>query len=98
MSSSSSHVRHGVYLPVELLNQLRIVAASEKKSINKQIETIIREWLAKEKKSIKLSRDDLLQLPPEVRESILHLQAKKMKDYYKNNDEFAGSEADLYEY
>jgi len=52
--SSSSHVRHGLYLPVDLLNQLRIIAASEKRSINRQIETIIREWLAKEKKNIEI--------------------------------------------
>lgn len=98
MNSSSSHVRHGLYLPVELLNQLRIIAASEKRSINRQIETIIREWLAKEKNYIEVSRDDLLLLPFEVRESLLKLQAEKVKQFYVNNHEFEGSEGDLYEY
>ncbi len=94
----TTHVRHGLYLPVELLDKLRMIAAAEKRSINRQIETIIREWLAKENKSIELSRDDLLLLPLEVRDSLLRLQAEKMKKYYRNNDEFAGSEGDLYEY
>jgi hypothetical protein len=96
--SSSSHVRHGLYLPVDLLNQLRIIAASEKRSINRQIETIIREWLAKEKKNIEISRDDLLMLPLEVRESLLKLQAEKLRQFYVNNKEFEGSEGDLYDY
>jgi hypothetical protein len=94
----TTHVRHGLYLPVELLEKLRMIAAAEKRSINRQIETIIREWLAKEKKSIELSRDDLLLLPLEVRDSLLRLQAEKMQKYYRDNDEFAGSEGDLYEY
>ncbi len=94
----TTHVRHGLYLPAELLEKLRMIAAAEKRSINRQIETIIREWLAKENKSIELSRDDLLLLPLEVRDSLLRLQAEKMHKYYQNNDEFAGSEGDLYEY
>ncbi|KAF1082866.1 MAG: hypothetical protein GQF41_0633 [Candidatus Rifleibacterium amylolyticum] len=94
----TTHVRHGLYLPVELLEKLRMIAAAEKRSINRQIETIIREWLAKENKTIELSRDDLLLLPLEVRDSLLRLQAEKMQKYYRNNDEFAGSEGDLYEY
>jgi len=94
----TSHVRHGLYLPVELLEKLRMIAAAEKRSINRQIETIIREWLAKENKSIELSRDDLLLLPHEVRDSLLRLQAEKMQKFYRNNEEFAGSEGDLYEY
>jgi len=94
----TTHVRHGLYLPVELLEKLRMIAAAEKRSINRQIETIIREWLAKENKNIELSRDDLLMLPLEVRDSLLRLQAEKMQKYYRNDDEFAGSEGDLYEY
>jgi hypothetical protein len=94
----TTHVRHGLYLPVELLEKLRMIAAAEKRSINRQIETIIREWLAKENKSIELSRDDLLLLPHEVRDSLLRLQAEKIQKFYRNNEEFAGSEGDLYEY
>ena len=94
----TTHVRHGLYLPAELLEKLRMIAAAEKRSINRQIETIIREWLAKENKSIELSRDDLLLLPHEVRDSLLRLQAEKMQKFYRNNEEFAGSEGDLYEY
>jgi hypothetical protein len=94
----TTHVRHGLYLPVELLEKLRMIAAAEKRSINRQIETIIREWLAKENKTIELSRNDLLLLPLEVRDSLLRLQAEKVQKYYRNNDEFAGSEGDLYEY
>lgn len=94
----NTHIRHGLYLPVELLDKLRIIAASEKRSINRQIETIIREWLAKEKKTIELTRDDLLLLSLEVRDNLLRLQAEKMRSYYQNNNEFEGSEGDLYEY
>ncbi len=94
----STHIRHGLYLPVELLEKLRIVAAREKQSINRQIETIIREWLAGRKESSELSRDELLLLAPDARESVLRARAEKMQSYYGNNDEFSGSESDLYEY
>ncbi|GAB1355482.1 MAG TPA: Arc family DNA-binding protein [Candidatus Rifleibacterium sp.] len=94
----NTHVRHGLYLPVELLEKLRIVAAREKRSINRQIETIIREWLSGEAAAGELSRDDLLLLSPEVRDSLLCDRAEKMRHYYEHNDEFDGSEGDLYEY
>lgn len=45
----------------------------------------------------KFSRDDLLLLPLELRDSRLRLQAEKIQKCYCNNDEFAGSECDLNE-
>ena len=47
---------------------------------------------------MEVTRDDLLLLPLEVRDNLLRLQAEKMGRYYQDNDEFEGSEGDLYEY
>jgi hypothetical protein len=98
MANSSTHIRHGLYLPIELLDQLRLLAQRKHKSINKQIEEIIRDWftLKNEKKTI--SRKEFLSLPIERRHEQLRNQASKMVCHYTESKEFEGGQGDLFEY
>ena len=98
MPSSSSHIRHGLYLPVELLDQLRLLAARENKSINKQIEEIIKDWFSLKKAKKAISRKELLKLPIERRHQIMHDQAERLLEHYSENHEFDGGQVDLFEY
>ncbi|MFZ2958380.1 MAG: hypothetical protein WA705_15945 [Candidatus Ozemobacteraceae bacterium] len=98
MTSSSSHIRHGLYLPVDLLDQLRLLAQRENKSINKQIEEIIMDWFSIKKESKSISRKDLLKLPLARRHELLQEQAERLVEYYSNNKEFEGGQGDLLEY
>lgn len=96
--SETTHVRHGLYLPVDLLDQLRLLAQRKKKSMNKQIEEIITEWFALKRKTSPVSRKALLKLPLERRHELLREQAKRLRDEYAGESEFAGGQTDLFEY
>ena len=85
MTGSATHIRHGLYLPVELLDQLRLLAARENKSINKQIEEIIRDWFPLKKEGKPISRRDLLKLPLERRHQILREQAEKLMALFRHD-------------
>ncbi len=98
MSNSATHIRHGLYLPVDLLDQLRLLAQRENKSINKQIEEIIRDWFAIKKENKSISRKELLKLPIERRHELLKLQAQKLATYYTENEDFEGGQGDFFEY
>ena len=45
MSTKADYVRHGLYIPNDLLDQIRILADRENRSINKQLEHILKQWL-----------------------------------------------------
>ncbi len=98
MTSSTTKIRHGLYLPVELLDQIRVLADKEGNSINKQIEKIIKDWLASFFSKKEISRKDLLRLPLPRRKEILQAQALKMRSYYLQNNDLEGGEGDLFEY
>jgi len=83
---------------VDLLDQLRLLAARENKSINKQIEEIIKDWFALKKEKKVISRKDLLKLPIERRHQILREQAEKLSKHYADTSEFEGGQGDLHEY
>ncbi len=80
--SSTSHIRHGLHLPVDLLNQVRVFAREENTSVNKHIENIIRDWLARHKPQKDLSRRELLLLPVKTRRAILAEHAAKVRECY----------------
>jgi len=96
--TSSTHTRHGLYLPLDLLDRIRLLAARENKSINKQIEDILQEWFALKRKKRAMSRKELLSLPIERRHQILREQAEKMKDIYEEQEDPIGGQTDLFEY
>lgn len=98
MPGSATHIRHGLYLPIDLLDQLRLLAQRENKSINKQIEEIIRDWFSIKKENKSISRKDLLKLPIERRHELLKLQAQKLAAHYIDNNEFEGGQGDFFEY
>lgn len=98
MRNSTTHSRHGLYIPIELLDQIRVLAQTEKMSINKQIERIIRDWLETHKVEGKISRQALLNFPIERRRTILESQAKVLNEYYRNSCDFTGGEGDFFEY
>lgn len=98
--STTAHIRHGLYLPVDLLDQLRSVATREGRSINKQIEQMLREWLVMKKDHTALSRREMLRLPIERRRELLEAQAEQLAGYYsKQLAEYSGGQGDpLLEY
>jgi len=98
MPGSVTHIRHGLYLPIDLLDQLRLLAQRENKSINKQIEEIIRDWFSIKKENKSISRKELLKLPIERRHELLKLQAQKLAAHYIDNNEFEGGQGDFFEY
>ena len=98
MPGSATHIRHGLYLPVDLLDQLRLLAQRENKSINKQIEEIIRDWFTIKKESKSISRKELLKLPIERRHELLKIQAQKLATHYSDNRDFEGGQGDFFEY
>ena len=95
---NQTHVRHGLYLPNDLLDQLRLLAQRKRKSINKQIEEILRSWFALKEETREISRKELLQLPLERRHKILEDQAKHMARHYCEDHEFEGGQGDFFEY
>ena len=98
MPGSATHIRHGLYLPIDLLDQLRLLAQRENKSINKQIEEIIRDWFSIKKENKSISRKELLKLPIDRRHELLKLQAQKLAAHYIDNNEFEGGQGDFFEY
>ncbi len=95
---TTTNVRHGLYLPAELLDQIRVLANREGKSINKQIEEIIRDWLGRVRKGKTLSRKDILNLPLNRRRELLEAQAIQIQSHYSSENQIAGGESDFFEY
>ena len=98
MTGTTTHVRHGLYLPADLLDQIRILANREGKSINKQIEEIIKDWLAHFFAKKNYTKKEILNLPLNRRREILQAQALQMQEYYKGNADLEGGEADFFDY
>lgn len=96
MATSPTHVRHGLYLPVDLLDQLRLLAQRENTSINKKIEEIMKDWFSLQKVKKEISRKDLLRLPLDRRHQLLRAQAEKMAEYYSHNIEFEGGYSEAF--
>ena len=96
MASSTNCVRHGLYLPVDLLAKIKRIALREKKSINKQLERIITEWFdfQKSKKPEELSREEFHKLPIWRRRQILADQAAEAAQYYTKSDDWRQLQGD----
>ena len=91
MTNNTGSVRHGLYIPRELLAKIRETAQREKTSINKKIEKIIQEWFDYQKsKDIKsLSREEFHRLPSWRKREILAQQAEAARPYYQNDNDWA---------
>ena len=101
MPSNSSCVRHGLYIPIDLLSKIKKIAQKEKKSINKKIETIIQEWFdfQKSKDTSTLSREDFHKLPLWRKRQIFAEQANSAIKYYSHDDEWRDLQGDdIFEY
>lgn len=98
MSNSEKRVRHGLYLSVELLDQVRVAASRENNSLNRQIEKIIAEWAEQQNNSTGFSRKEILNLPLERRRHYLRMQALDIIDYYRKNSDYSGADTDFFDY
>ncbi|MBF0546880.1 MAG: hypothetical protein HQM08_20740 [Candidatus Riflebacteria bacterium] len=101
MSSNSECVRHGLYIPIELLSRIKEIARKEKKSINKKIEMIIQDWFdfQKSKDSSKLSREEFHKLPLWRKRQILSEQANNALEHYSKDDDWKQLQGDdIFEY
>lgn len=90
MPSNSGCVRHGLYIPFELLKRIKEIARREKKSINKQFEMIIKDWFdfQKSRNPSKLSREEFHKLPLWRKREIFSEQANNAKEFYCQDDEW----------
>lgn len=95
---TTTNVRHGLYLPAELLDQIRVLACREGKSINKQIEEIIRDWLGRFNKGKALTKREILNLPLNRRRELLEAQAIQVQANYSSNHQISGGESDFIDY
>jgi len=101
MAPKVDYVRHGLYIPNDLLDQIRIMADRENRSINKQLEHILKQWLVllNKRNDKKISRKDFLKLPINRRKAILEKQANDISAHYENNSEWQDLQGeDLIEY
>lgn len=90
MPSNTGSVRHGLYIPFELLSKIKEIARREKKSINKKIELIIQEWFDFQKSQVpeNLTREEFHKLPLWRKRQILTDQANAALSHYQNEDEW----------
>ena len=101
MPSKTTSVRHGLYIPCDLLSKIKEIARREKKSINKKIESIIQEWFdfQKSKNPSDLTRQDFHKLPLWRKKQILSDQANQALPYYQNENDLKNVPIDdIHEY
>ncbi|NLI76644.1 MAG: hypothetical protein GX442_09400 [Candidatus Riflebacteria bacterium] len=101
MPPTTACVRHGLYIPQDLLARIKEIARREKTSINKKIERIIQEWFdfQKSKDLDTLSREEFHRLPAWRKKQILAEQARAALSFYTKENEWAAFPTDdVHEY
>jgi hypothetical protein len=91
MTTDSGSVRHGLYIPKDLLLRIKEIAQRERTSINKKIENIIKEWfdLKSSHDITSLTREEFHRLPSWRKKQILAEQAKSALPFYSSSNEWA---------
>ncbi len=90
MPNNTGSVRHGLYIPFDLLTKIKEIARKENKSINKKIELIIQEWFdfQKSQTPTDLTREEFHKLPLWRKRQILSDQANAALSYYQSENEW----------